>query len=32
MVPLSNLYDEYIGWQKLSEQKNPFVYVVLPPH
>ena len=31
MIPVSTLYDEYIDRPKLTEQKNPFEYVV-PPH
>ena len=31
MRPLTTLYDEYIDRSKLSEQKNPFEYIVLPP-
>ena len=32
IIPVSTLYDEYIDRPKLSEQKNPFVYIVpLPP-
>ena len=30
MIPVSTLYDEYIDRPKLSEQKNPFQYVVPP--
>ena len=26
------LYDEYIGRAKLIEKKNPFEYIVPPPH
>ena len=31
MVPVSTLYDEYIDRPKLTEQKNPFEYIVPPP-
>ena len=31
MIPVSTLYDEYIDRPKLTEQKNPFEYIVLPP-
>ena len=31
MIPLIFLYDENIDRPKLSEQKNPFEYIV-PPH
>ena len=33
MIPVSTLYDEYIDWRKLTEQKkrNPFEYIVPPP-
>ena len=31
MIPLTFLYDEYIDRPKLSEQKKPFEYIVLPP-
>ena len=31
MIPLTTLYDYYIDWPKLSEQKKPFEYIVLPP-
>ena len=31
MTPLTYLYDEYIDQPKLSEQKNPFEYIVPPP-
>ena len=32
MMPLTFLYDEYIGRPKLTEQKkNPFEYIVPPP-
>ena len=32
MIPLTFLYDEYIDWPKLSEQKKyPFEYIVPPP-
>ena len=30
MIPVSTLYDEYIDRRKLTEQKNPFEYIV--PH
>ena len=30
MIPLTFLYDEYIDQPKLSEQKNPFEYIVPP--
>ena len=31
MIPVSTLYDEYIDRPKLTEQKNPFEYIVPPP-
>ena len=31
MIRVSTLYDEYIDRRKLSEQKNPCEYIVLPP-
>ena len=31
MIPLTFLCDENIDRPKLSEQKNPFEYIVLPP-
>ena len=31
MIPLTFLYDEYIDRPKLTEQKNPFEYIVPPP-
>ena len=31
MIPLSTLYDEYIDRSKLSEQKNPFEYILPSP-
>ena len=31
MIPLTFVYDEYINRSKLSEQKNPFEYIVPPP-
>ena len=31
MVSFTTLYDEYIDRSKLSEQKNPFEYIVPPP-
>ena len=31
MIPLTFLYEEYIDRPKLSEQKNPFEYIVPPP-
>ena len=31
MIPVSTLYDEYIDRRKLTEQKNPFEYIVPPP-
>ena len=31
MIPVSTLYDEYIDRRKLTEQKKPFEYIVLPP-
>ena len=31
MIPVSFLYDEYIDRRKLTEQKNPFEYIVPPP-
>ena len=30
MIPLTNLYDEYIDQPNLTEQKNPFEYIVPP--
>ena len=30
MMPLTTLYDFYVDRQKLSEQKNPFEYIVPP--
>ena len=30
MIPVSTLYDEYIDRRKLTEQKNPFEYIVPP--
>ena len=30
MISLTTLYDEYIGRPNLSEQKNPFEYIVPP--
>ena len=30
MIPVSTLYDEYIDRPELSEQKNPFEYIVPP--
>ena len=30
MLPLTTLYDKYIDQRKLSEQKNPFEYIVPP--
>ena len=30
MIPLTILYDEYIDRPKLSEQKNPYEYIVPP--
>ena len=30
MIPVSTLYDEYIYQPKLTEQKNPFEYIVPP--
>ena len=30
MIPLIALYDEYIEWPKLTEQKIPFEYIVPP--
>ena len=30
MIPLATLYDEYIDRPKLSEQKEPFEYIVPP--
>ena len=30
MIPVSTQYDEYIDWPKLTEQKNPFVFIVPP--
>ena len=31
MIPVSTLFDEYIDRPKLTEQKNPFEYIVPPP-
>ena len=31
MISLTNLYDEYIERQKLTEQNQPFEYIVPPP-
>ena len=31
MIPLTFFYNEYIARPKLSEQKNPFEYIVPPP-
>ena len=31
MIPLTFLYDAYIDRPKLSEEKNPFEYIVPPP-
>ena len=31
MIPLATLYDEYNDRSKLTEQKNPFEYIVPPP-
>ena len=31
MILVSTLYDEYIDRPKVSEQKNPFEYIVPPP-
>ena len=31
MIPLTTLYDDYIDRPKLTEQKNPFEYIVPPP-
>ena len=31
MTPLTTLYNDYIDWPKLTEQKNPFEYIVSPP-
>ena len=31
MIPLTFLYEEYIDRPKLSEQKNPFEYIVPTP-
>ena len=30
MIPLTTLYDEYIDRSNLTEQKNPFEYIVPP--
>ena len=30
MILVSTLYDEYIDRRKLTEQKNPFEYIVAP--
>ena len=32
MIPLTFFYDEYIDRPKLTEQKNPFEYIVPLPH
>ena len=33
MIPLISFYDEYIDRRKFTEQKkNPFEYIVPPPH
>ena len=32
MIHLTTLYDEYIDWPKLIEQKHPFEYIVPPPN
>ena len=31
MIPLTTLYDYYIDRPKLTDQKNPFEYIVPPP-
>ena len=31
MIPFTFLYDEYIDRPKLTEQKNPFDFIVSPP-
>ena len=31
MLPLTTLYDEYVDRPNLSEQKNPFEYIIPPP-
>ena len=31
MIPLTALYNDFIGRRKLSEQQNPFEYTVPPP-
>ena len=31
MIPLTNLYNEYIDRPKLTEQKKPAEYIVPPP-
>ena len=31
MIPLTFFYNEYIDRPKLTEQKNPFEYIVPPP-
>ena len=31
MIPVSTLYDEYIDRPKLSEQNEPFEFIVPPP-
>ena len=31
MIPLTTLLDDYIDQPKLTEQKNPFEYIVPPP-
>ena len=31
MIPITTLYDEYIDWPKMIEQKNPFEAMVSPP-
>ena len=32
LIPITTLYDENIDRPKLTEQKNPFEYIVPPPH
>ena len=31
MIPLTTLYDDYIDRPKLTDQENPFDYIVPPP-
>ena len=32
MSPLTTLYDDYMDRPKLTEQKNPFEYIIPPPN